>query len=192
MSVKKSGRSKARARVAWDEDNLDYLEANKSPKKKITEPKTPYHAPEASDGMISPLTDDLDGMRVCDESSSVDPEAVTSALLASSSSNGTGGRRWRRSSGWTSSEDETEDRRDDVRCPEEHQRFAELRRAHYDEFRRLQLLRLQGSSWQEEEEEQAAANGSAGGDGRHNHQQQGSSLQIQANTKNSGNTPENQ
>ncbi|XP_002966044.2 protein phosphatase inhibitor 2 isoform X2 [Selaginella moellendorffii] len=186
MSVKKSGRSKARARVAWDEDNLDYLEANKSPKKKITEPKTPYHAPEASDGMISPLTDDLDGMRVCDESSSVDPEAVTSALLASSSSNGTGGRRWRRSSGWTSSEDETEDRR------EEHQRFAELRRAHYDEFRRLQLLRLQGSSWQEEEEEQAAANGSAGGGGRHNHQQQGSSLQIQANTKNSSNTPENQ
>lgn len=36
----------------WDEENLDFLEANKTPKQKINEPKTPYHAPEAEDGKI--------------------------------------------------------------------------------------------------------------------------------------------
>ncbi|BBN01577.1 hypothetical protein Mp_2g08540 [Marchantia polymorpha subsp. ruderalis] len=41
-------------RVVWDEENLDYLEAHKTPKQKIDEPKTPYHPPGAEDNIVSP------------------------------------------------------------------------------------------------------------------------------------------
>jgi hypothetical protein len=43
--------SLCRVRVVWDEENLDFLEASKTPKQKITEPKTPYYAPNTIDGM---------------------------------------------------------------------------------------------------------------------------------------------
>lgn len=41
--------------MVWDEENLDYLEASKTPKQKITEPKTPYYAADPVDGMLLPV-----------------------------------------------------------------------------------------------------------------------------------------
>lgn len=48
--------SSCRVRVVWDEENLHQLEATKSPKQKITEPKTPYYAPDVGDGMLPSLS----------------------------------------------------------------------------------------------------------------------------------------
>jgi len=43
-----------RVRVVWDEENLHQLESTKSPKQKITEPKTPYYALDDGIDFTSP------------------------------------------------------------------------------------------------------------------------------------------
>ncbi|KAH7434694.1 hypothetical protein KP509_06G030700 [Ceratopteris richardii] len=133
-------RSKSRnARVVWDEANLEYLEASKSPKQKITEPKTPYHVSALEDGSISPIAGED---KFLDEAAQA--EQIQHALMevASTSSN------HRRSrGGWTSSEDEADDmdQDTDVGMVSHKKSFREQRRAHYDEYRKLKALR-QGTS----------------------------------------------
>ncbi|CAM6117024.1 unnamed protein product [Calypogeia fissa] len=137
--MKRSGSSKPRVRVVWDEENLDFLEANKTPKQKINEPKTPYHAPEAEDGLVSPSPTD----KSVPMADAVHAEAIRHALeVASTSAAGTSRRR---GSGWTSSEDEgdVEEMDHDNEGIESNGRrmsFEEHRRAHYDEYRKAKML----------------------------------------------------
>ncbi|XP_024517040.1 protein phosphatase inhibitor 2-like [Selaginella moellendorffii] len=107
----KRGNSHSRARVAWDENNLDYLETHKTPKQKIDEPKTPFHAP----GDLSPIPDD--------SKTSVDPNVLRHALenVASSSSD----------HGSSSSASNGKSRR---------KSFEDVRREHYSEFKTSKML----------------------------------------------------
>ncbi|KAL2643511.1 hypothetical protein R1flu_011098 [Riccia fluitans] len=53
--MKRGEASKHRGvRVVWDEQNLGFWEAHKTPKQKIDEPKTPYHPPEAEEDIVTP------------------------------------------------------------------------------------------------------------------------------------------
>ncbi|KAG6548136.1 hypothetical protein Mapa_010416 [Marchantia paleacea] len=140
--MRRSGSTKPRVRVVWDEQNLDFLEANKTPKQKITEPKTPYHAPEAEDGLVSPSPNDECTLMA----DAVHAEAIRHALseVAASSNDEAGCSRPRpRGGGWTSSEDEAEEMDHDVEGFESNGRrwsFEEQRRAHYDEYRKAKML----------------------------------------------------
>ncbi|MCO5586831.1 hypothetical protein L7F22_040775 [Adiantum nelumboides] len=92
----------SRVRVIWDEANLEYLDANKSPKQKITEPKTPYHVPAQEDGSISPIAGE--GRKFLDQAAQA--EQIQHALLEVAS---TSNSQRRVNGGWTSSEDEGDD-----------------------------------------------------------------------------------
>lgn len=150
MKPAESRRSRPRsARVVWDEANLDYLEANKSPKRKITEPKTPYYAPESIDGTVSPIIDE----DVASFDNAVQAEQIRHALseVASTSSS----QRRPRGGGWTSSEDEADEMEQDSEGLEANGHslsFLERRKAHYDEFRKVKMLRRRGSVEAEEED----------------------------------------
>lgn len=136
--MKRYGRQTSNTRVAWDEANLSFLEANKTPKRKITEPKTPYHAPE---GMISPSP----SRGTMDNAEHA--QAICNALseVASSSDQGNS----RRGGGWILEEEEDdvdEPANCDYNCTGLGQSgyrlsFAEQRKAHYDEFRMIKSLR---------------------------------------------------
>ncbi|KAL2644922.1 hypothetical protein R1flu_012509 [Riccia fluitans] len=152
--MRRSGSSKPRVHVVWDEQNLDYLEANKTPKQKITEPKTPYHAPEAEDGVLSPKPDD-DSTLMADAEHA---EAIRHALseVASTSNADEAGCSRAEGSGWSSSEDEAEVMDHDMEGFESNGRrrsFEERRRAHYDEYRKAKAL-LKGQEMSDEDEKQ--------------------------------------
>ncbi|KAH7415702.1 hypothetical protein KP509_14G057400 [Ceratopteris richardii] len=120
--MKRYSKERSSSRVAWDEANLSFLEANKSPKRKITEPKTPYYPPEG----------------VLDNAEHA--QAIWEALneVASSSSGDKGS--------WASEGDEDDQAESSNSCHGLDQvghrlSFSELRKAHYDEFRKSKSLR---------------------------------------------------
>ncbi|MCO5570050.1 hypothetical protein L7F22_023764 [Adiantum nelumboides] len=139
-----------RVRVIWDEANLEYLDANKSPKQKITEPKTPYHVPAQEDGSISPIAGE--GRKFLDQAAQA--EQIQHALMEVAS---TSNSQRRVKGGWTSSEDEADDmdqETEDVEMSNRDKSFQEQRKAHYDEYRKLKALRQSKSQQAEEEESQ--------------------------------------
>jgi len=142
----------------WDEENLLDLETSKTPKQKITEPKTPYYAPDgAGDGGLSPTPN---GERVGIDSAS-HAEAVRHALSEVVIEDGASSSRSSGSS-WNLSEDELDYMERDSEGSQSDGNhsgtFEEHRRKHYDnEFRKAKLLASQQSELAAEEDEPAAA-----------------------------------
>ncbi|KAG2299099.1 hypothetical protein Bca52824_035571 [Brassica carinata] len=133
-------------RVQWDEANIVEIESNKPVRQKITEPKTPYHPMIDDDGSLSPrgrsFDECVDDMQRAEELKNV----LNEAAAASSSRNTNQGSGF---GGWSlSEEDEADlmDQDDEVNVDgEKNERFNELRRVHYDEFRKVKELRSSGS-----------------------------------------------
>ncbi|XP_056851094.1 protein phosphatase inhibitor 2 isoform X1 [Raphanus sativus] len=151
-----------KGRVQWDEANIVEIESNKPVRQKITEPKTPYHPmiDDDDDGSLSPrgrsFDECVDDMQRAEELRNVLNEAAASSSRNTSQGSGSGG--------WSSSEEDEADPMDqddedtDV-DDEKNARFNELRRVHYDEFRKVKELRSSGSFYEEEEEEDDGAKG---------------------------------
>jgi protein phosphatase inhibitor 2 len=102
--MKRSSSAKPRVRVVWDEENLDFLEASKTPKQKITEPKTPYYAPNTIDGVVSPTPDD----EKIPMETALHAEAIRHALSEVASSSKASSSR-QSGGGWSSGDDELDD-----------------------------------------------------------------------------------
>uniref|UniRef100_A0A0D6R8K7 Protein phosphatase inhibitor 2 n=1 Tax=Araucaria cunninghamii TaxID=56994 RepID=A0A0D6R8K7_ARACU len=136
MKKKESGR--VRARVVWDEGNLEEIEANKPVRQKITEPKTPYHVPKYEDDFIG----------VSDEEKTLDTVAHAEAIRTALSKVESSSSEWSRQGDWTSSGDEAEDMEQDEVVHSENGNkpsFEDLRRLHYDEYQKVKQLRQQHS-----------------------------------------------
>ncbi|KAK8335392.1 hypothetical protein V6Z11_A09G051300 [Gossypium hirsutum] len=131
------------------------IEANKPVRKKIIEPKTPYHPMiDDDDGSLSPVGH---GFNDC-IADAMDAEELRSALkdVASSSKKTIG-----QSSGWTSSDDDDDpmeeaSKQKQVRCTKNHiyisrsTAMKEHRKAHYNEFLKVKELRQKGSFLEDE------------------------------------------
>ncbi|XVE57839.1 hypothetical protein DITRI_Ditri04bG0122500 [Diplodiscus trichospermus] len=123
---------KMKGRVRWDEANLSEIETNKPVRRKIDEPKTPY-PPIIFEEDGSPTTKPYYSAQSID--SAAHAEALKNALnkLALSEKQNSPFR------GWTSSdeEDETRDEGQGFAKRRDAVSFEEIRRAHYDEFRKV-------------------------------------------------------
>lgn len=152
-----------RVRVIWDEDNLAFLEACKSPKQKINEPKTPYHAATGSNGFVSPTPDE----EICPMEAAAHAEAIRCALSEVASTSG-GSSSQHRGGKWVFSENDSRfiDMNEnfnvegiaiqDNRLSFEDSRvsFEEHRRKHYDEFHRAKMMRMHDPQHLDEVEEE--------------------------------------
>lgn len=139
--MKRYSKQRSSSKVAWDEVNLNFLEANKTPKRKITEPKTPYHAPEGA------------------MNNAEHAQAIWNALSEVASSSDPGNSR--DGEGWGSEEEE------DITVDSNNHdygltglgrsgsrlSFAEQRKAHYDEFRKSKSLSQKGTVVNDAEED---------------------------------------
>ncbi|VFQ64110.1 unnamed protein product [Cuscuta campestris] len=140
-----------KGRVRWDETNLGEIEANKPVRQKITEPKTPYHPMIDEDDYesLSPVRNSSeDGT-----GNGIHAEAIQRALKDVESRNDK-----TRPTGWPSSEDEADemDEDDEGSDSERSRRFEEHRRAHYDEYKRVKLLRKGSLGMEDESDEESS------------------------------------
>ncbi|KAI5069962.1 hypothetical protein GOP47_0014305 [Adiantum capillus-veneris] len=137
--MKRYSKQRSNSRVAWDEANLNFLEANKTPKRKITEPKTPYHPPEGALNNAEHAQAIWDALNEVASSSSGHRESWASEGedddLAESSNRDCGsiglGQVGHRLS------------------------FSEQRKAHYDEFRKSKSVRQEDLAVNDAEEDMA-------------------------------------
>eukprot|EP00244_Chara_vulgaris_P009278 TRINITY_DN3915_c0_g1_i1.p1 TRINITY_DN3915_c0_g1~~TRINITY_DN3915_c0_g1_i1.p1 ORF type:complete len:179 (+),score=36.64 TRINITY_DN3915_c0_g1_i1:701-1237(+) len=142
-----------RRRVVWDEDNLHLIETHKTAHQKITEPKTPYHAPD-NDGMNSPMPYDLEGSVM-----EVQAEAIREALTEVASGSNNNDSLSANNSEWASSEDEGDEMDHDLSGSESVENgkrrlsFEEQRRKHYDEYRKVKELVAQGKRIDDDDED---------------------------------------
>ncbi|PIN11920.1 hypothetical protein CDL12_15463 [Handroanthus impetiginosus] len=144
------------APVRWNEANLAEIEANKPVRQKITEPKTPYHPmidDDDEDDDSSPPT----GRGTFDQCfDKMHAEAIHSASHDVGSSSKTN----LHHSGWMSSEDDADAVDQEEGSDGERRRsFREHRKAHYDEFRKVEELRRKGSFLEDESDEETEGNG---------------------------------
>ncbi|KAG0557076.1 hypothetical protein M758_11G097400 [Ceratodon purpureus] len=155
--------SLCRVRVVWDEENLHQLETTKSPKQKITEPKTPYYA--LDDGGHSPTPDDerlqMDSASHAEAVRHALSEVATDDRASSSRASGSGSGS---GSSWHYSEDELDGMETDGGSGSDGNHsgsFEEHRRKHYDnEYKKAKILLATDPALAVEDED-AAANGEA-------------------------------
>ncbi|EGC29092.1 hypothetical protein DICPUDRAFT_96028 [Dictyostelium purpureum] len=151
-------------RIAWDEENLNFNDMNKSATMKIDEPKTPYHyyeSEEESDeskkyleNKFLELKNALDKQQEKSEwdSDDEDNEEELNIKRKKKTNNkkinkkekvGFGG------GGSSNDYEEEEDEKEDEEKKENRKKFDSLRKAHYNEFRAIKSL---GSNLSDEDE----------------------------------------
>lgn len=123
-------------RVRWDEANLNEIEANKPVRKKILEPKTPYHPIMKDDGFPSLALD----------SSSYAYAAHAKALRSALNKVAISEKHSRPFAGLSSSSS-SEDEADEGNVRERSaMNFEDHRRAHYDEFKKVKELQKKANN----------------------------------------------
>ncbi|CAK9204732.1 unnamed protein product [Sphagnum troendelagicum] len=147
--MKRSSFAKPRVRVVWDEENLDFLEASKTPKQKITEPKTPYYAPNTIDGVVSPTPDD----EKIPMETALHAEAIRHALSEVASSSKASSSR-QSGGGWSSGDDELDEMEQEGLENGRRWSFEEHRRVHYDEYRKAKWLKGHSDAEDEDDSEE--------------------------------------
>ncbi|XP_044487199.1 protein phosphatase inhibitor 2-like isoform X3 [Mangifera indica] len=114
-----------KGRVRWDEANLNEINTNKPVRKKIDEPKTPYHPILGEDGSSSsPRWDSSDAISYAAHAEAVrialNKLAVTQKLSTKSG---------------------------EAMDTEEVEKFEEHRRARNDEFKKIREVKRKGPFW---------------------------------------------
>ncbi|OMO79436.1 Protein phosphatase inhibitor 2 (IPP-2) [Corchorus capsularis] len=138
MGIKSSHyqQHKMKGRVRWNEANLNEIEANKPVRKKIDEPKTPYH-PMINEEDGSPSKTTSETVKTIDYAAHAEAlkDALNKvALISERHSNTSFG-------GETSSDEEGLVKQKDAVS------FEEKRKAHYDEFKKVKGLQEKAPSF---------------------------------------------
>ncbi|KAK6251269.1 hypothetical protein SCA6_005274 [Theobroma cacao] len=122
-----------KGRVRWNEANLSEIEANKVVRKKIDEPKTPYHPMIEEDGFPSATPG---------TAKTIDYAAHAEALRNALSKVAPSQKHFSPFGAWASSgeEGETGEKDQGFAKQRDDASFTESRRAHYDEFKKVKEL----------------------------------------------------